>query len=368
MKISEADARLALNALSSIGPANFHHLLNRFGSAADALAASAAALEETPGIGPKAAAQIVACDGARTAARERAIAEKEGVAIVTLLDDGYPNNLKMAHTPPPALYIAGEIRREDALAIAVIGTRSPSPYGRIAAENFTAVLAKRGLTIVSGMARGIDTMAHRAALAAGGRTIAVLGSGLDRCYPPENKDIFKQIAKSGAVISQFPFGAEPDKRNFPIRNRIISGLSLGVLVIEAGEKSGTMGTAYGALDEGREVFAVPGRIDSPKSIGCNRLLQKGAKLVISPDDVVGEFPPEVRAALAASGADGAHAPLSPDAERIVALLKNGERHVDHLVEGSGMPSGVVLGILLEMELRGTVRQLPGKLFALLGKY
>lgn len=368
MKISEADARIALNALSNIGPVNFQHLLNRFGSAADALAAPSAALEETPGIGPKAAAQIAACDGAKTASRERAIAEKAGVSIATMMDDSYPANLKLAHTPPPVLYIAGEIRREDALAIAVIGTRGPSPYGRIAAENFTAMLARRGLTIVSGMARGIDTMAHRAALEAGGRTIAVLGSGLDRCYPPENGELFKQIARSGAVISQFPFGAEPDKRNFPIRNRIISGLSLGVLVIEAGEKSGTMGTAYGALDEGREVFAVPGRIDSPKSIGCNRLLQKGAKLVISPDDVVNEFPPEVRAALAAPGAEEPRAPLSPDAGRIAELLRNGERHVDYLVEGSGMPSGVVLGILLEMELRGTVRQLPGKLFALLEKY
>ena len=283
------------------------------------------------------------------------------------MDDAYPGNLKMAHTPPPVLYIAGEIRREDALAIAVIGTRSPSPYGRIAVENFTAMLAKRGLAIVSGMARGIDTMAHRAALAAGGRTIAVLGSGLDRCYPPENSELFKQIAASGAVISQFPFGAEPDKRNFPMRNRIISGLSLGVLVIEAGEKSGTMSTAYGALDEGREVYALPGRIDSPKSAGCNRLIQKGAKLVISPDDVVNEFPPEVQAALTAPSAGTAEEPLPPDAARIVALLGNGERHVDFLVEGIGLPSGVVLGILLELELHGTVRQLPGKLFALLKK-
>lgn len=367
MKINEADARIALNALSNIGPVNFQHLLNRFGSAADALAASAAALGETTGIGPKAAAQIVECDGAKTAARERATAVKEGVTIVTLMDDGYPANLKMAHTPPPVLYIAGEIRREDALAIAVIGSRGPTPYGRIAAENFTAMLSRRGFVIISGMARGIDTMAHRATLAAGGRTIAVLGSGLDRCYPPENAELFKQIAKSGAVISQFPFGAEPEQWNFPMRNRVISGLSLGVLVIEAGEKSGTMSTAYGALDEGREVFAVPGRIDSSKSIGCNRLIQKGAKLVISPDDVVNEFPPEVQAALAAPGAGEARAPLSPDAGRLAALLENGERHVDFLVEGSGMPSGVVLGVLLEMELRGTVRQLPGKLFALLQK-
>lgn len=368
MKISEADARIALNTLSNIGPANFSNLLARFGSAEAALKAPAAELEETPGIGPKAAAQIAACDGPKTASRERAAAEREGMAIATLLDGGYPNNLKMAHTPPPALYIAGEIRAEDALAVAVIGTRSPSPYGRITVENFTAMLATRGLTIVSGMARGIDTMAHRAALAAGGRTIAVLGSGLDRCYPPENKDIFRQIAKAGAVVSQFSFGTEPDKRNFPMRNRVISGLSLGVLVIEAGEKSGTMSTAYGALDEGREVFAVPGRIDSPKSIGCNQLLQKGAKLVISPDDVVNEFPPAVQAALANPAAEKAHAPFSPDAGRITALLNNGERHVDYLVEGSGLPSGVVLGILLELELRGTVRQLPGKLFALLGKY
>ncbi len=366
MSIAETDAYIALNTLGSIGPVNFHNLLRRFGCAAKAFKASASQLEEVPGIGPKTASQIAACKPEKTAARERDAARKTGASIVTLLDDGYPKNLTLSHTPPPVLYIAGKVVSEDALAVAVIGTRSPTPYGRIAAENFTAMLAGRGLAIISGMARGIDTLAHKAALAAGGRTLAVMGSGLDKCYPPENSGLFKEIAAAGAVISQFPFGAEPDKRNFPIRNRTISGLSLGVLVIEAGEKSGTMITAYGALDEGREVFAVPGRIDSPRSVGCHRLIQKGAKLVLTPDDVVNEFPPGVRAVLAAPGTKETP-PLPPDAERVLALLREGEQHVDTLVEQTGLPSGVLLGILLEMELAGRVRQLPGKLFALLGR-
>jgi DNA processing protein len=214
------------------------------------------------------------------------------------------------------------------------------------------------------MARGIDTTAHQAAIKAGGRTVAVLGTGSDICYPPENRELMQKIKSHGAVVTQFPFGTEPDRQNFPVRNRIISGLSLGVLVVEAGDKSGTLITAYGALDEGREVFAIPGRADSSKSIGCHKLIQKGAKLVMSPDDIIAEFPPEIQEFVRRAEPVVEHR-LGKDAENLVALLKENERHIDFIIGELNLPSSVVLGILLDLELKGVVRQLPGKYFAAL---
>lgn len=363
MKMDETAAYIALNALSSIGPNNFHHLLARFGSAAAVFKADKSALTAVEGVGPKTAEQILQSTPEKTAAAEQKRAEKEGMEILTTFDERYPKNLKACHNPPPALYVAGTLGEADRLAIAVVGTRSPTPYGKIMGENFSATLAKRGFTIVSGLARGIDTAAHRTAIEAGGRTIAVVGCGLDICYPPENRDLFAKIRGHGAVVSQFPFGTEPEKWNFPIRNRIISALSIGVLVIEAGDKSGTLITAYGALDEGREVFAIPGRADSPKSVGCHRLIQKGAKLVTSPDDVIAEFPPEVQA-LTQKPADPARYALTSPAQSIVALLGEGERHVDFIIGETKLPPSVALGLLLELELKGVIRQLPGKLFAM----
>ncbi len=362
MTTSEIDAYIALNSLPAIGPSNFYNLRSRFGSCAAVFDAGGESLNEVNGVGPKSAEQIMQCKPAEAAQRERKRAEKENVRIVTTMDDGYPKNLRASHSPPPVLYIAGTLADADIIALAIVGTRSPTPYGKIMGENFAATLARRGFTIVSGLARGIDTTAHRAAIEAGGRTIAVLGCGLDLCYPPENHDLFKKILSQGAVISQFPFGTEPDKRNFPIRNRIISGLSLGVLVVEAGEKSGTTITAYGALEEGREVFAIPGRADSPKSIGCHRLIQKGAKLVMSPEDVVVEFPPEVQVLTQKPGAVGT-LDLSENTQKVLATLSGEERHVDFIINKLQLPPSVVLGVLLELELRGIVRQLPGKLFA-----
>jgi DNA processing protein len=364
MRLDEVDAYIALNSLSLIGPNNFHNLVARFGSCANAFGVNAESLRSVSGIGPKSAEQIAACKPEDVAQRERKLAKKENVRILTIMDDDYPKNLKASHPPPPVLYVAGELREEDAIAIAVVGTRAPTPYGKIMGENFSATLAKRGFTIVSGLARGIDSTAHRSAMDAGGRTIAVVGTGLDSCYPPENRELVKKIIKQGAVVSQFPFGTEPDRQNFPIRNRIISGLSLGVLVVEAGDKSGTLITAYGALEEGREVFAIPGRADSSKSIGCHKLIQKGAKLVMSPDDVVSEFPPEIQA-LVVRPESVAPTGLSGQAGDLVALLHGQERHIDFIIGELKLPSSVVLGILLELELKGVIRQLPGKYFAVL---
>jgi len=344
---------------------NFINLLEKFGSAREVFRVSSTALLAVGGIGPKTAGRISACDPIRVASGERRKAEEYKVRIVTSSCEEYPRNLKLFSKPPPVLYVAGEIKQQDRFAIAVVGTRRPTPYGKIAAESLAGSLAGRKLTVVSGLARGVDTIAHRAAVNAGGRTIAVLGSGLDRIYPPENRKIFAQVVNAGAVVSQFAFGVEPDKRNFPIRNRIISGLSLGVVVVEAGEKSGASITAYASLDEGREVFAVPGRIDSPQSVGTNRLIQKGAKLVTCADDIVEELLPEVRAFLSEEE-KLAPAALSPDEQILLSLMDGGERHVDYLIGKSGLPSGVALGVLLELELKGLIKQLPGRLFARLG--
>jgi DNA processing protein len=362
MKLAEHEAYIALNSLSLLGPNNFHNLLARFGSAAEVFNAGLDSLKSVSGIGPKSAEQILSCKPETAAQKERKIAEKEKVRIITTLDPEYPKNLIAAHPPPPVLYVGGDFKDEDRIAIAIVGTRSPTPYGKIMGENFSATLARRGFTIVSGLARGIDTSAHRAAINAGGRTFAIIGTGLDKCYPPENRDLVEKIRQNGAVISQFPFGTEPDRQNFPIRNRIISGLSLGVLVVEAGDKSGTMITAYGALDEGREVFAVPGRADSSKSVGCHKLIQKGAKLVTSPDDVISEFSPEIQE-LVQNPSKGVAKKLGESALGVISLLEGSEKHIDFLIGELKLPPSVVLGLLLELELKGLVRQLPGKFFA-----
>ncbi len=365
--MNEKDALIALNACIGIGVNNFINLLERFGSAADVFSASKADIQTVEGIGPKVAERVPVCKPQEVADREKRLAEKFKTTIVTYKSERYPANLRLFHKSPPVLYIAGEIMEIDRIAIGVVGSRKPTPYGRIAGEKLSRELSETGITIVSGLARGIDSVAHKSALESGGRTIAVLGTGLDRVYPPENAKLFDEIEKRGAVVSQFSFGTEPHKMNFPIRNRIISGLSIGVLVIEAGEKSGSNITAYASLEEGREVFAVPGRIDSSMSIGPNRLIQRGAKLVTSTEDIIEELSPEVRAVIGKSeekSRENLGLNLStPEEGKILELLEGAERQVDYLIEKSGLPSGLVLGILLELELRGTIRQLPGKLFA-----
>lgn len=365
MILKEQDAYIALNSLTGIGVNNFYNLLAKFGGAAQVFKTGGSGLREVNGIGPKTAEQINSCKPQKTADAERKKAQKMKARIITALDEDYPENLKKLHTSPPLLYVAGDIKKEDSTSIALVGARRPTHYGRISTENLSAMLAVAGFTIVSGGARGVDSFAHRSAMEAGGRTIAVLGSSLDRCYPPENFKLFASVREHGALVSQFCFGTGPEKRNFPIRNRIISGLSLGTLVTEAGHKSGALITAYAALDEGREVFAIPGRIDSPMSVGTNGLIQRGAKLVTKPEEIIEEFPPEVIARLSvAEKRDKAE--LTGDQLKILSFLEENERHIDYLINRSGLPSGVVLGILLEMEIKGVIRQLPGKFFARLG--
>ncbi len=305
----------------------------------------------------------------RSFANEIARLQATGTSVVTLGDGDYPQALHWIPEPPPVLYIRGTLRREDSLAVAVVGSRKPSPYGQLAAQRLSAELAQYGFTVVSGLARGIDSLAHRGALQAGGRTIAVLGSGINVVYPPEHRRLYDAISAQGAVVSEFPYDTKPDRWNFPRRNRIISGLALGILVVEASDQSGSLHTARHALEQGREVFAVPGRIDVPSSRGTNNLIKRGAKLVAGIDDILEELPEAVRLAVGqrgpTSGSTGElqlPADLTAEEARVLALIPPEETHIEAVIHASQLPAHVVASILVTLELRGLVRQFPGKFF------
>src|SRR2546428_12334716 len=305
----------------------------------------------------------------RSFANEIASLQATGTSVRTLGDADYPQALRWIPEPPPVLYAWGTLRHEDSLAVAVVGSRKPSPYGQLAAQRLSAALAQYGFTVVSGLARGVDSLAHQGALQAGGRTIAVLGSGINVVYPPEHRRFYAAISAQGAVVSEFPFDTKPDRWNFPRRNRIISGLTLGTLVVEASDQSGSLHTARHALEQGREVFAVPGRIDAPSSRGTNNLIKRGAKLVEGIDDILEEFPEAVRLAMRQRGpapapTEAAPMPtdLTPEEARVLGLVPPEETHIEAIIHASQLPAQAVASILLTLELRGLVRQFPGKLF------
>lgn len=289
------------------------------------------------------------------------------VRRIALGDDEYPAQLRGAPPAPDALWAWGELAADDALAVAVVGARHATPYGLEMAEALAADLAARGVTVVSGLARGIDSAAHRGALRGGGRTIAVLGSGVDVIYPPENRRLAAAIAERGAVVSQFAPGTPPLAYHFPERNRVIAGLSLGVVVVEAAERSGSLITAGFAAELGREVMAVPGRVTSEQSAGAHRLIQDGAALVTGWRDVVGQLPARWQAcvrepALLDDGGSGRRTPGNPEAERVLAALGEEPVGIDEVIELSGVGSAKAAAVLLELELQGRVRQMDGKRF------
>jgi DNA processing protein len=318
-------------------------------------------------LGDAVAAAVAGFDAEAAADRQRIAAERQGARLVTLADPDYPAALRSVPLPPPFLFVQGELRREDAIAAAVVGSRRPTAYGLRMAGQLAGDLGGRGVTIVSGFARGVDTAAHRGALAVGGRTIAVLGSGVDVVYPPENRRLGAEVARAGAVVSQFPMGTPPLPQHFPIRNRVIAGLSLGTVVVEAAERSGALITARLAGELGREVYAVPGNVSSPVSQGANGLIQDGAKLVRDWQDVVAEWPAAVQRALrpapsrAADAAESvaAVAGSGPGEGRLLPLLGDEPLAIDRVIEVSGLPAGEVAASLVTLELRGLVRQLPG---------
>ncbi len=285
------------------------------------------------------------------------------IIIITPKGPEYPLNLKDIYDPPAALYVNGTLLPQDEAAVAIVGTRRPTYYGLQASEKLSYELASRGITIVSGMARGIDTAAHKGALKAGGRTIAVLGSGHGNIYPSENKGLYKEIAQHGAVISEFPDDTPPDRRNFPRRNRIISGLSLGVVVVEAPKKSGALITADFALEQGRDVFAMPGKAGSVTSEGTHRLIREGAKLAENAYDIIEEIEGRLAKFLKKETVPQYRNPLlTKEEENIFKFLTDEPKHIDTIKEESGLPVSIVTSSLVRLAVRRLAKELPGKRF------
>jgi DNA processing protein len=375
---------IALKSVEEVGCVGFRNLLAAFSSPRMVFAAPAPTLQAIPGIGAKTANYIRSFSDWQTAEREVARAQALSVAIVTCQDPFYPKNLLNIYDYPPYLYVKGTLKPEE-IAVAVVGSRIASVYGRFVTEKLSRELALKGITVVSGLARGIDAAAHRGALSGRGRTIAVLGCGLDLVYPPENEALAADIAAQGALVTEFPFGTPPNAPNFPARNRIISGISLGVLVVEAGEKSGSLITARIAAEQGRSVFAVPGAIESAGSRGTHRLIKQGAKLVENVEDILEEILPQTGVLSrhteplpklttteaiplpmeSATGTPAACIEGLGDTEKaLLTLISRKPIEIDTLITVSGLAPREVQSGLLILELAGHIRQLPGKLFLL----
>lgn len=367
---------IALNMTPGIGPRAAARLLERFGSAEAVYAASRVELESAR-LKPEAVDSIIARDCHERAAEELEKVRALGVDLIVLDDGVYPSLLREINDPPLTLYVKGAWAAcLDAPCVAVVGSRRCSTYGLNAASMLSRDLAKHGVTIVSGLARGIDAAAHRGALEAGGRTLAVIGTGIDEIYPRDHKKLATEIiAKGGAIVSEFPLGTPPVPQNFPYRNRVISGLSLGVLIVEAAENSGSLITARMAIEQNREVFAVPGNITSRVSFGTNYLIKgAGAKLVQQWQDVAAELPPDIAARMLPPATKkkskevSEQLPLAPDdltaIEYVVFKLLSSDEaaHIDALLETSKLSIPDLTGALLGLEMRELVRQLPGKCF------
>jgi DNA processing protein len=358
----EREARWALGLLPQIGGVAVKGLLERFGSARRAWAAPTEALLAGPGIGPAVAQAIRGFSWAQAVREEAARVARAGVRVIVWGDPDYPTRLQEIPSAPPILYVRGSLEPGDGTAVAIVGARHATAYGEDMSRELGAELGRRGLTIVSGLARGIDAAAHRGALAAGARTLGVLGCGVDRIYPPEHEGLAAEVAARGAVLSEFPLGTPPLRPHFPRRNRIISGLSLGVVVVEASVESGALITANHALEQGRDVFAVPGRVHARYSEGCNRLIKAGAILVSSWEDVLDELVPHLRRRERVASADASLPELSTGERQVYELLGEGPLHIDVLIVRTTLASGRVASALSGLEMKGLVRQLPGKVF------
>ncbi|MCF8720505.1 DNA-processing protein DprA [Nitrospina gracilis] len=350
---------VALNMVLGVGKTLFHRLVNALGSPRQVFHATRQQLMQVEGIGAKTAAQIQNFDLERNLEREYRLMDNAGVRVLTLEDPRYPPLLKAIYDPPPVLYFKGRFFDEVTFPFAVVGTRAASSYGKIATERLCSELASRGACLISGMARGVDTIVHKAALKEKAVTLAVMGCGLEHTYPPENRALKEKIVEAGAIISEFPMSTKPDRNNFPARNRVISGLAHGTLVIEAGEKSGALITAHFALEQGREVFALPGNIFSPKSQGAHNLIKKGAKLVDGVDAILEEFSADVQQNLALKKNDDEKIELTDFEKLLLSLIGHEQHHVDELIERSQLPAADVLATLVQLELKDRVAQTDG---------
>ena len=366
--MNSTEACIALNMLPTIGPVRLRKLLQVFETPERILSARGSALRGVDGVGAEVAEQITTWESIVDLPAELERIREFGAEVITAESPTYPRQLREIHAPPIVLYVWGELNERDQHAIGVIGSRRTTHYGSESAKKLSYQLAYAGLTVVSGLARGIDTSAHQGALAAKGRTIAVIGSGLRKLYPPENAGLAEKIASgNGAVVSEFSMDVEPDRQTFPMRNRIIAGWSHGILVVEAGLNSGALITASQALEQGRTVYAVPGHINAPTAHGSNRLIQQGAKLVMEAGDILDDL--EVLLPEAKPSPQAAARPLptlTDDERRVYDAINATETSIDDIATKSDLPSGSVSSTLLRLELKRLVKQLPGKYFVKLG--
>jgi DNA processing protein len=360
------EALVALNLIENVGPVRVRQLLEVFGEAPAILSASKSQLLQVRGIGEDTADGIANWEKNIDLAAELKRIADFGSHIVIQSDPEYPELLRQIYDPPVVLYVKGSLLPRDKNAVAMVGSRMTTHYGIETARKLAYQLAYLGVTVVSGGARGIDSAAHQGALAAKGRTIAVLGTGLNLVTPPENAKLFEQIAANGALITQFPFNRPGDKQSFPIRNRIVAGMTLGSVVVEANLTSGALITANFANEYGRQVFAVPGRIDSPRSKGCHELIKKGAKLCEGAEDILSEFeylfPPSNRPAGASETGVLPALELSANEQAVFDSLNHEEVSIDDVIRKSGLPSSAASVALLSLEMKRLIRQLPGKVF------
>lgn len=361
--MNDREALIAFNMVEGIGPVRVRELQAVLGSLSEVANASVQEWTRAKGVGKVLAEKIQAKLGSVDIAAEEKAASKLGARIVTQVDDEYPEALKSIHDPPLALYVKGTLDSADRHALAVVGSRRCTHYGTQVADRLSFQLAKQGYTVVSGLARGIDAAAHQGAIKGGGRTFAVLGTGIDQIYPPEHAGLAEDITAHGALLTEFPIGFRPTRQSFPQRNRVVAGLVQGILVAEASRGSGALMTVDFATEFGRQVFAVPGRIDNPSAGGCNELIQNGAKLVTDIDDILEEFeyliPPKP---------EGREDPevtkpqvqLTPDETKILEVMGRSELTQDEVIRASGLTASAVATALLTLEMKRQVLSLPGR--------
>lgn len=368
--LTEREALIAMNRISGLGAITARRMVERFGSLASVFQASESDLLDVPGIGPDRARLL--CEELRRGRADDELerASQKGIKLVTWTDEGYPDLLKQIADPPMVLYVAGSVDVLNVPSVAVVGTRRPTVYGRETARRFGFQLSSAGYSVVSGLALGIDAEAHTGAVQAKGRTVAVLGGALDCLFPKENAGLARSMVElGGAVVSEYPFGRQPDRQTFPMRNRIVSGLCKGVLVIEAPSSSGTLITVNQALDQNRCVMAVPGRIDSPASQGCHKLLREGARLVTDVEDVIEEMQdlmPGLKRSPSQTSAVVTHAVekrpqslLSAEEHAVMSRISTESLAVDEVIRASGLDAGKVNALLVGLQIKRLIRLLPG---------
>ncbi|MFO1476698.1 MAG: DNA-processing protein DprA [Verrucomicrobiota bacterium] len=360
------EALVGLNLIEHVGPVRVRQLLEHFGDAAAVLRATESQLLHVRGIGEDVARAIAGWEKSVDLSAELRRIQDYGCRVLVSSDPEYPELLRQIYDPPVVLYVKGDLGSRDKNAVAIVGSRMTTHYGLEVARRLSYQLAYVGVTVVSGGARGIDTAAHQGALSAKGRTVCVLGTGMDIVFPPENRELFERIAGSGAVMTQYPFRRNADKQSFAIRNRIVAGMTLGTVVVEANLTSGAMITANFAIEYGRQVFAVPGRIDSPRSKGCHELIKKGAKLCEGVEDILSEFeylfPPSNRPPGPSETGVLPALELGSDEQKVYDALAQDETAMDDVIRRSGLPASTVSVALLGLEMKRVVRQLPGKVF------